>query len=108
MPSSLLNRYAVYVSLVDRGKVREPIARNPNLMLAVESCFSAYEETGHSAYVIEDHRPARAFTLDRKVLLSLLYVKTNDRERYFEILNRLDRSGEQRDMEAMLAHVSLE
>src|SRR5256886_1102361 len=43
MPSSLVNRYAVYVSLVDRGKVREPVARNPNLVLAEEGCFSAFE-----------------------------------------------------------------
>jgi len=108
MPSPLVNRYAVFVSLSDRGKVREPIARNPSFMLAVESCFSAYEETGHNAYVIEDRRPSRVFTLDRKLMLALLYVKTNDRAQYFDILNRLDRSGEQRDMEAFLAHVSLE
>jgi hypothetical protein len=107
MPSPLVNRYAVYVSLSDRGKVREPIARNPSLILAIESCFSAYQETGHTAYVIEDRRPSRVFALDRKLMLAFLYVKTNDRTRYFEILNRLDRSGEQRDMEAMLAHVSL-
>ena len=108
MPSPFVNRYAVYVSLADRGKVREPISRNPSFILAIESCFSAYEETGHSAYVIEDHRPSRVLTLDRKLMLALLYIKTNDRTEYFEILNRLDRSGEQRDMEAMLAHVSLE
>jgi len=108
MPSPFVNRYAVYVHLADRGKVREPIARNPSLILAIESCFSAYQETGHSAYVIEDHRPSRVFTLDRKLLLAFLYVKANDRTQYLEILNRLDRSGEQSDMDAVMAHVSLE
>jgi hypothetical protein len=107
MPSPLVNRYSVYVHLAGRGKVREPIARNPSLLLALESCFSAYEETGHIAYVIEDRRPSRTFTVDRKLLLAFLYVKAHDQAQYYEILNRLDRSGVQDDMEAAVSHVSM-
>lgn len=103
MPSALVNRYSVYVSMPERGKVRKPIARNPSLMLAVESCFAAYESTGHSSYVIEDQRPARTFTLDRRLLLACVFLRANNRPRYFEVLNHLDRSGDQRTLESLLA-----
>jgi hypothetical protein len=108
MPSALVNRYAVYVSLPEKGKVRRPIARNPSLMLAVESCIAAYESTGHFSYVIEDQRPARTFAVDRRALLRLLFMRSNSRSRYFELLNQLDRSGDQRVLESALAeHVQL-
>jgi hypothetical protein len=108
MPSPLVNRYSVYVSMPDRGKVRKPIARNPSFMLAVESCIAAYESTGHLSYVIEDLRPARIFTLDRRVLLGLLFLRSNSRSRYFELLNLLDRSGDQHVLESTLGeHASL-
>ena len=100
MPSALVNRYSVYVSMPERGKVREPIARNASLMLAVESCIAAYESTGHFSYVIEDQRPPRIFALDRRVLLGLLFLRSNSRLRYFELLNQLDRSGDQRLLES--------
>jgi hypothetical protein len=102
MPSPLVNRYSVYVSLPDRGKVRRPIARNPSLMLAVESCFAAYESTGHLTYVIEDQRPVRAFALERRSLLGLLFLRSNNRSRYFELLNQLDRSGDQQTLESAI------
>lgn len=102
MPSPLVNRYAVYVFLPDKGKVRRSIARDPSLMMAVESCLSAYESTGHLAYVIEDERKSRVFTLNRRLLLALLFAKSSDRTRYFEILNRLDRSGDQAALESSL------
>jgi len=103
MPSPLVNRYAVYVHLADRGKVREPISRKPSLLLAVEGCISAYETTGHESYVIEDGRATRAFTVGRRLLLACMFLRANDRLRYFEVLNQLDRSGDQRTFESLLA-----
>lgn len=103
MPSPLVNRYAVYVHLADRGKVRDPIARDPSLFLAVESCVSAYESTGHDSYLIEDRRPARTFTLERRLLLAFVFLRANNRARYFEVLNQLDRSGDQQLLESVLA-----
>jgi len=103
MPSPLVNRYAVYVHLADRGKVRKPISRKPSLLLAVEGCISAYETTGHESYVIEDSRPMRAFTVGRRLLLACVFLRANDRPRYFEVLNELDRSGDQRTFESLLA-----
>ena len=95
MPNPLVNRYSVYVSLPDKGKVRQPISHDPSLFMAVESCFSAYETTGHASFVIEDRRPVRVFSLSRRLLLGFLYLRANDRTRYFEVLNRLDRAGDQ-------------
>ena len=103
MPSPLVNRYFVFVSLPDKGKVRRPIAKDPSLMIAVESCLSAYKTTGHLDFVIEDGRKSRVFTLDRRSILALLFVKTSNRTRYFEILNRIDRSGDQKTLESALA-----
>jgi hypothetical protein len=103
MPSPHVNRYAVYVHLADRGKVREPISRKPSFLLAVEGCISAYQETGHDSYVIEDRRPERAFTLERRLLLACVFLRANNRRRYFEVLNQLDRAGDQRLLESILA-----
>lgn len=103
MPSPFVNRYAIYVHLAGRGKVREPISRKPSLLLAVEGCIAAYEETGHESYVIEDRRPERAFTLERRLLLACVFLRANNRPRYFEVLNQLDRSGDQRSLESLLA-----
>ena len=103
MPSPLVNRYAVYVHLPDRGKVRDPIHRDPSLFLAVESCMAAYESTGHDSYAIEDRRPARVFTVGRKLLLAFVFLRANNRGRYFEVLNQLDRSGDQETLESVLA-----
>src|SRR5256886_12696432 len=88
MPSPFVNRYAVYVHLVDRGKVREPISQKPSLLLAVQGCISAYETTGHESHVIEDSRPMRAFTVGRRLLLACVFLRANDRPRYFEVLDR--------------------
>src|SRR5438552_16869656 len=99
MPSPLVNRYAVYVQLADRGKVREPISRKPSHLLAVEGCMSAYETTGHESYVIEDSRPTSAFTVGRRLLLACVFLRANDRPRYFEVLNQRDRTGDQRPFE---------
>jgi len=103
MPSPLVNRYAVYVHLPGQGKVRSPIARDSSLLLAVESCVSACRSTGHDSFVIEDRRPARAFTLERRLLLAFVFLRANSRPRYFEILNQLDRSGDQHTLESVLA-----
>jgi hypothetical protein len=103
MPSPLVNRYSVYVHLEDRGKVREPISRKPSFLLAVEGCIAAYEETGHESYVIEDRRPERAFTVSRRLLLACVFLRANNRARYFDVLNQLDRSGDQRSLESLLA-----
>jgi hypothetical protein len=103
MPSPHVNRYAVYVHLADRGKVREPISRKPSFLLAVEGCISAYQETGHDSYVIEDRRPERAFTLERRLLLACVFLRANNRARYFEVLNQLDRTGDQRLLESIFA-----
>jgi hypothetical protein len=103
MPSPYVNRYAVYVHLAGRGKVREPILRKPSFLLAIEGCISAYEKTGHKSYVIEDRRPERTFTLERRLLLACVFLRANNRARYFEVLNQLDRSGDQRSLESHLA-----
>ena len=103
MPSPFVNRYAVYVHLSDRGKVHEPISRKPSFLLAIEGCISAYQDTGHDSYVIEDRRPERAFTLGRGLLLACVFLRANNRPRYFEVLNQLDRAGDQRSLEALLA-----
>ncbi len=103
MPSPHVNRYAVYVHVADRGKVRQPISRKPSFLLAVEGCISAYQETGHDSYVIEDRRPERAFTLERRLLLACVFLRANNRARYFEVLNQLDRAGDQRLLESILA-----
>ncbi len=103
MPSPLVNRYFVFVSLPDKGKVRRPIAKDPSFMIAVESCLSAYKTTGHIDFVIEDERKSRVFTLDRRSILALLFVKASNRTRYFEMLNRIDRSGDQKTLESALA-----
>jgi hypothetical protein len=108
MPSPLVNRYAVYVALPGKGRVRRALAHYPSLMLAIESCFTAYERTGHVSYVIEDRRPVRALSLDRRLLLGLLFLRANDRSRYYDVLNRLDRSGDQKALESSLAqHIPL-
>src|SRR2546430_17064952 len=92
MSSPFVNRYAVYVHLADRGKVRGPISRKPSLLLAVWGCSSAYETTGHESYVIEDSRPMRAFTVGRRLLLACVFLRSTGRPRYFVVLNLLDRS----------------
>jgi len=108
MPSPLVNRYVVYVHFQDLGAVRKPIARDPSFLVAVESCISAYRTTGHLGYVIEDQRRHREFLLDREGLLRVLYLRTHDESRYFQILNRLDRAGDQQELEAFLAaHAAL-
>ena len=103
MPSPLVNRYSVYFHLADAGKVRQSIAKDPSLLMAVESCLAAYEATGHFGYVIEGERPRRVFTLDRKLLLALVFLRANDRAHYLEVLNRLDRSGDQDALESSLS-----
>jgi hypothetical protein len=103
MPSPLVNRYAVYVHLTERGKVREPISKEPSLLLAVGACISAYETTGHDSYAIEDRRPSRSFTLGRRLLLACVFLRANNRPRYFDVLNQLDRSGDQKTLESLLA-----
>lgn len=103
MPSPLVNRYSVYVALPEKGKVRQPIAKRPSLMLAVESCVAAYRSTGHESYVIEDFRPTRVFRLDRPSLFALVYLRAHDRSRYFDVMNQLDRSGDQGTLESLLA-----
>ncbi len=108
MPSRLVNRYAVYVRLEESGVVQRTIARDPSLLMAVESCISAYRTTGHLGYLIEDGRRHREFLLDRKVLLQVLFLKAHDEALYFQILNRLDRAGNQDELESFLAaHASL-
>ncbi len=102
MPSRLVHRYALHVQLGE-GRVRSAISRHPSFFVAVESCLSAYEATGHLGYAIEDERRHRGFVLDRTLLLRLLYLRAHDQSAYFALLNRLDRSGGQRDLEAFLA-----
>lgn len=102
MPSRLVNRYAVYFHLPDRGRVRQTVARDPSLLIAIESCLTAYRDTGHLDYVIEDERRRREFSIDRDILLRLLFLKHNDSTRYFELLNRLDRGGGQEDLASFL------
>ncbi len=105
MPNPLVNRYAVYFHLGEEGRVKRTLTRSTNLLMAVESCISAYRATGHLGYMIEDEGQGqhRAFFLDRKALLRFLFLKANDENRFFEILNRLDRSGGQAELESSLA-----
>jgi hypothetical protein len=103
MPNSLVNRYGVYFHLGEEGRVRRPLTRSTNLLMAVESCVSAYKATGHLGYLVEDERQHRTFLIDRELLLQLLFLKANDENRYFEILNGLDRSGGQGELESLLA-----
>ena len=108
MPSVLVNRYAVFFYFPVDGKVAEPISREPSLLMAVESSVSTYRATGHVSYLIEDQRKGRQFVVDRDVLLRLLFLKRNDRTRYFEILNRLDRVGNQEELVSFLvAHARI-
>ncbi len=102
MPSPLVNRYVVFVHLQGKGAVRRAIARDPSLLMAVESCIAAYQTTGHFGYVIEDQRRRRAFLLDRNLLLRVVFLKSHDQELYFQILNRLDRTGNQDELESFL------
>jgi len=102
MPSRLVNRYAIYFRLPDQRRVRQTIARDPSLLIAIESCLAAYRDTGHLDYLIEDEGRKREFSVDRDILLRLLFLKHNDSTRYFELLNRLDRSGAQDDLVSFL------
>jgi hypothetical protein len=103
MPSPLVNRYAIYFQLPDQGKVRQSIAREPSLLMAVENCLNAYQATGHTGFVIDDTRARREFHVEREVLLQLLFLRHQDRTRYFDILNRLDRQGGQEELVSFLA-----
>ena len=88
--------------------MRQAISRHPSFFVAVESCLSAYESTGHFGYAIEDERRHRAFVLDRGLLLRLVYLRAHDQAAFFALLNRLDRSGDQADLESFLAaHAAL-
>jgi len=108
MPSRLVHRYAVFVHLPGEGTVRRAISRHPSFFVAVESCLGASESTGHFGYAIEDERRHRAFVLDRGLLLQLVYLRAHDQAAFFSLLNRLDRSGDQADLEAYLAeHAAL-
>ena len=103
MPSPLVNRYAIYLQVPDHGKVQQSIAREPSLLMAVENCLNAYQATGHTGFVIDDTRAHREFHVEREVLLQLLFLRHQDRTRYFEILNRLDRQGGQDELVSFLA-----
>ena len=103
MPSPLVHRYAVYAHLGEEGKVNRILSRATNLFMAVEGCLSAYQTTGHTGYLIEDQIRERTFVLERTTLLRLAFVRANDQGRYFELLNRLDRSGDQKSMESFLS-----
>lgn len=72
------------------------------MLIAIESCLAAYRDTGHLDYLIEDEGRKREFSVDRDLLLRLLYLKHNDPTRYFELLNRLDRGGAQDDLVSFL------
>ncbi len=102
MPSPLVNRYAIYFQLLDQGKVRQSIAREPSLLMAVENCLNTYQATGHTGFVIDDTRAHREFHIERDVLLQLVYLRHQDRTRFFEILNRLDRQGDQGELVSFL------
>ncbi|MEE9164349.1 MAG: hypothetical protein V3U17_06115 [Thermoplasmata archaeon] len=107
MPQSLVDRYVIRFRL-DDAKIKTPVNRTTNLFMAVEECLSTYAETGHTDYVIEDRREAREFPLDRSLLLRLLYLRTSEEDRYYEILNRLDREGNREDLSAYIArHANL-
>jgi hypothetical protein len=103
MPSPLVNRYAIYFELPDHGKVPQSIAREPSLLMAVENCLNTYQATGHTGFVIDDTRAHREFHVQRDVLLQLVFLRHQDRTRYFEILNRLDRQGGQDELVSFLA-----
>jgi hypothetical protein len=108
MPSPLVNRYAVFFNLPKEGKVHQTIARQPSFLMAIESCLVAYRDTGHTGFVIEDERKGRGFLVDRDLLLRLLFLRHNDKARYFEILNRLDRNGAQDELVSfLLAHAPI-
>ena len=108
MPSPLVNRYAIYFRLPDQGKVPQSIAREPSLLMAVENCLNTYHATGHTGFVIDDTRAHREFNIERELLLQLLFLRHQDRTRYFEILNRLDRQGNQEELVSFLqAHARL-
>lgn len=108
MPSSLVKRYAVYFVLEDERRVAKSISRDPSFLVAVESCLGAYRSTGHMGFRIEDARRQREFLLNRTLLLRLLFLKSQNESLYFDILNRLDRSGGQQEMESFLAeHATL-
>src|SRR2546426_11142956 len=95
MPSPLVNRYTIYFRLPDHGKVPQSIAREPSLLMAVENCLNAYQATGHTGFVIDDTRAHREFHVEREVLLQLLFLRHQDRTRYFSNLKRLGRQGSQ-------------
>ncbi len=103
MPSPLVNRYAIYFHLPDQGKVPRPITQEPSLLMAIENCLMTYQATGHTGFVIEDPRKHREFHVERDLLLRLIFLRHNDRTRYFEILNRLDREGSQEELVSFLA-----
>lgn len=103
MPSPLVNRYAIYFELPDHGKVPQSIAREPSLLMAVENCLNTYQATGHAGFVIDDTRAHREFHVQRDILLQLVFLRHQDRTRYFEILNRLDRQGDQGELVSFLA-----
>lgn len=103
MPSPLVHKYAVYVHLSETGKVRQAISRETSLFLAVESCIAAYKSTGHFGYWIEDQRTHRTFVLDRQLFLALVLLKASDQARYFRVLNQLDQSGDQAQLESNLS-----
>ncbi len=108
MPSLLVNRYAVYFRLEEGAKVRQTIGRDPSLLVAVERCFATYRTTGHLAYAIEDQRRRREFLVNRDLFFRLLFLKRHDQTRYFAILNRLDREGNQNELDAFLrAHAPI-
>jgi len=102
MPSPLVNRYAVHFNLPEEGKVPQTIGQEPSLLMAVESCLKAHRSTGHTDFVIEDTGKRRQFLVTRDRLLRLIYLRHNDRPRYFEILNRLDRDGNQDELASFL------
>jgi hypothetical protein len=41
--------------------------------------------------------------LQRRLLLACVFLRANNRPRYFEVLNQLDRSGDQQSLESLLA-----
>ena len=103
MPSPLVNRYAVYFQLDRDAKVAKAISRHTSFLVAVESCLAAYRETGHMGFRIEDVRRHREFRLNRTLVLRVMLLKSQNEPLYFDIMNRLDRSGGQREMESYLA-----
>ncbi|MCI4347843.1 MAG: hypothetical protein L3J97_04400 [Thermoplasmata archaeon] len=102
MPSVLVSRYAVYFRLDGGKKVRRTIGRYPSLLVAIEGCFGTYRATGHQDYAIEDQRRGCEFLINRDLLLRLLFLKRHDQARYFDILNLLDRQGDQEELVLLL------